>query len=66
MASLPARRMKPVDWVFTLLPVLFMFAAVYKEAPDWLLAVYGVVFVSLYVIAYRRLLSARLGRRIAY
>ena len=62
MVSLPTGRMKPIDWVFILLPLLFMVVAVYKEAPDWLLTVYGVVFVLLYIIAYRRLLSARLGR----
>jgi hypothetical protein len=62
MTSLPARRMRPIDWVFILLPILFMFVVAYKEAPDWLLILYGAMFVLLYIIAYQRLLSVWLER----
>ena len=48
---------RPIDWVFVLLPLIFMLIAIHGRAERWLITVYSIIFVALYIIAYKHLLS---------
>ncbi len=48
---------RPIDWVFVLLPLIFMLITIHGRTERWLIIVYSIIFVALYIIAYKHLLS---------